>query len=85
MTMINKEQFLIEHNRLSPSNLQVTLFLLNRFKEEKRPLLKDNAWVVDKIRIPLISWLLSLTPAKKKDHKKEKNERVFKSYPDTKF
>ncbi len=62
---ISKEQFLIEHNKLSPLKLQATLVLLNRFKEEKRPLLKDDDWSIDKLRIPLISWLLSLPTDKK--------------------
>ena len=39
---INKEIFLIEHNKLSPSNLQATIDLLNLFKKQKRPLLKDT-------------------------------------------
>ena len=37
MIFISKEKFLEEHNKLSPMNLQATLTLLNRFKEEKRP------------------------------------------------
>ena len=42
MTLITKEQFLEEHNKLSPAHLQATLALLDRFKEEKKPLLKDK-------------------------------------------
>ncbi len=84
MITISKEQFLIEHNKLSPLNLQATLALLNRFKEEKRPLLKDNSWSVDKLRIPFISWLLSLPPAKKNSDKKKRGKQIFKNYPCTK-
>jgi len=84
MILISKEQFLEEHNKLSPLNLQATLALLNRFKEEKKPLLKDNAWSIDKLRIPLISWLLALPEKKKRRFKKEKNEQAFKNYPNTK-
>lgn len=86
--MISKEQFLIEHNKLSPLSLQATLFLLTRFQKEKRPLLKNDGWSIDKLRIPFISWLLALPEKKKKkDPKgtpKEKNEQVFKNYPNTK-
>lgn len=84
MIKISKEQFLIEHNKLSPLNLQATLVLLNRFKKEKRPLLEDNGWSIDKLRIPLISWLLSLPPIKKKNYKKGKKKQIFKNYPCTK-
>ena len=66
-TKISKEQFLIEHNRLSPANLQATLVLLDRFKEEKMPLLKDNGWSVDKMRIPFISWMLSFQAISNKE------------------
>ena len=44
MILISKEQFLQEHNKLSPANLQATLALLDRFKEEKKPLMKDSDW-----------------------------------------
>lgn len=83
--MGNKEKFLLEHNKLSPKNLQTTLSLLNRFKEEKRPLLKDNGWSIDKLRIPLISWLLSLPLVEKIKSKTKKEKQVFKDYPRTKF
>lgn len=69
--IISKEQFLTEHNRLSPENLQATFALLTRFQEEKRPLLKDNNWS-HKLRIPLISWLLALPPKKEKYQRKSK-------------
>lgn len=65
VTFISKEQFLVEHNKLSPSNLQATMALLTKFQEQKKPLLKDNEWSVDKLRIPFISWLSSL-PEKEK-------------------
>jgi len=86
--MISKEQFLIEHNKLSPKNLQATLALLNRFQEEKRPLLKDDGWSVDKLRIPLISWMLSLPvkdpKANGKKMSRKKEVQIFKNYPVTK-
>ena len=81
ITLISKEQFLIEHNRLSPANLQATFALLTQFQEEKKPLLKDNAWSIDKMRIPLISWLLTL-PIKKKMIKKAQKEPIYKIYPE---
>ena len=67
-TPIGKKQFLIEHNRLSPANLQVTFEVLTNFQESKRPLLKDADWS-NKLRIPLITWLIALpamTERKKK-------------------
>ena len=67
MILISKEKFLEEHNKLSPSNLQATLALLNRFKEEKKPLMKDDGWCLDKHRIPFISWI---TAAQQKADKK---------------
>jgi len=67
MIFISKEQFLQEHNKLSPANLQATLALLNRFKEEKKPLLKDDNWCLDKLRIPFISWLTAMKEPDKKE------------------
>lgn len=85
MITISKEKFLIEHNKLSPANLQATFALLTKFQEEKRPLLKDNEWCVDKLRIPFMSWLLSLPEEKKKKGRQKKEKQVFKNYPETKF
>ena len=56
-----KEEFLSEHNKLSPLNLQATTALLLRFKTEKATLFKDNNWSIDKLRRPFIMWLTSLT------------------------
>ncbi len=83
--MISKEQFLIEHNKLSPLSLQATFVLLTRFQEEKRPLLGDNSWSVDKLRIPFIAWLLALPEKKKKEVKKRKSRQIFKNYPETHY
>jgi len=77
---ISKEQFLIEHNKLSPNNLQATFALLTSFQEEKRPSLKDNDWS-HKLRIPFISWLLALPPEKKKYVRKSLNQE-YKIYPE---
>ena len=85
MILISKEQFLKEHNKLSPLNLQATLTLLNRFKEEKRPLMKDNGWCLDKLRIPFISWLTAMQEPEKKSGKKSKEEQLFKNYPETHY
>lgn len=84
MITTNKEQFLTEHNKLSPPSLQATTDLLNRFKEEKRPLLKNNGWSIDKLRIPFISWLISLPLIKKKTSRNQKKQ-TFKNYPETKL
>lgn len=83
MILISKEQFLKEHNKLSPANLQATLSLLDRFREEKKPLLKDNGWCLEKLRIPLISYITALPKPSSKQSKKGKKEQVFKNYPET--
>jgi len=57
--MTKKQQFLSEHNKLSPLNLQATLALLSRFKIEKKSIFKDNNWSIDKLRRPFIFWLTS--------------------------
>jgi hypothetical protein len=85
MIFISKEQFLEEHNKLSPSNLQATLALLNRFREEKKPLMKDDGWCLDKHRIPFISWLTSMQEPDKKGFKKSKKKEIYKNYPETHY
>jgi hypothetical protein len=57
---LNKEEFLEEHNRLSPPNLKATISLLSRFRTEKASLFKDDYWSIDKLRRPFIMWLTSL-------------------------
>ena len=71
LKMTKKQQFLLEHNKLSPLNLQVTTSLLSRFRIEKASLFKDNNWSIDKLRRPLISWLISLTVEEKENIKKK--------------
>jgi len=56
---LTKEQFLKEHNKLSPDNLQATIPLLSRFRLEKASLFKDDNWSMEKIRRPFILWLTS--------------------------
>ncbi len=83
-TIIGKEQFLIEHNRLSPANLQATFALLTQFQEEKKPLLQDADWSF-RLRVPLISWLLiipRIAPEKKNSWMKPKKD-TFRNYPET--
>jgi len=63
--MTTKEQFLIEHNKLSPSNLRVTMETLTLFKSEKPALFKSEGWPIEKIRRPFIFWLTSLNRSKK--------------------
>jgi len=65
--MTKKQQFLEEHNKLSPENLQATTSMLSRFREEKTLLFKDNEWSIDKLRRPFILWLTSLTTEQKKN------------------
>jgi hypothetical protein len=82
---ISKEQFLEEHNKLSPTNLQATLALLDRFKEEKKPLMKDDSWCLDKLRIPFISWLTAMQKPENKNSKLSKKKEIFKNYPETHY
>ncbi|OGF28263.1 hypothetical protein A2477_04655 [Candidatus Falkowbacteria bacterium RIFOXYC2_FULL_47_12] len=65
--MTTKEQFLSEHNRLSPLNLRATIIMLARFKTDKPALFKSSDWPIDKIRRPFILWLTSLTKAQKEE------------------
>jgi len=58
---LKKEQFLEEHNRLSPVNLRATISLLSRFRTEKASLFKGEDWSIDKLRRPFILWLTSLS------------------------
>jgi len=63
---LKKEEFLEEHNRLSPKNLRASISLLSRFKAEKASLFKNDDWSIDKLRRPFILWLTSLYYEKKK-------------------
>jgi hypothetical protein len=65
-----KEEFLSEHNKLSPSNMQATMALLSRFRTEKASIFKDDNWPVDKLRRPFILWLTSLSLREKGNIKK---------------
>ena len=69
--MSKKQQFLLEHNKLSPLNLRVTTSLLSRFRIEKTSLFKDDDWSIDKLRRPFILWFTSLTAAEKENIKKK--------------
>jgi len=70
--MTQKQQFLTDHNKLSPFNLQATIALLSRFRVDKRTLFKDNNWSLEKLRRPFILWLTSLTSEEKETINKEK-------------
>ena len=59
-----KESFLIEHNKLSPDNLQATIPMLSQFKLDKASIFKDNEWSLDKLRRPFILWLTSADHSK---------------------
>ena len=67
---LNKEQFLEEHNKLSPENLKATIPLLSRFRIEHTSMFKDNNWSIDRLRRPFVLWLTSLT-----DNEKTKIEK----------
>lgn len=84
ITKISKEQFLEEHNKLSPANMQATFALLTQFQETKKPLLKDDEWCIEKLRIPFISWMLSLPQKEKDGYKEKRGKQIYKNYPETK-
>lgn len=65
--MSRKQQFLQEHNELSPPALRVTTAMLSRFRMEKSNLFKDNEWSIEKLRRPLIMWLTSFSEKDRKD------------------
>lgn len=67
-----KEEFLLEHNKLSPLNMQATAALLSRFRIEKASLFKNDNWPIDKLRRPFILWLTSLTVEEKENIKKNR-------------
>ena len=69
--MTKKENFLKEHNKLSPLNLQATMLLLSRFRIEKAKIFKNNDWSIEKLRRPFIFWLTALSTKDKEEIKKE--------------
>jgi hypothetical protein len=75
---LNKEEFLEEHNRLSPANLQATIALLSRFREDKTSLFKNDYWSIDKLRRPFILWLTSLPLKNGGVNVKKKNHAVWR-------
>lgn len=79
---MTKKQFLDEHNKLSPGNLQATFALLTRFQQEKKPDLKDDNWSMDKLRPSLIIWLSTLS---REETRKKEDHSGYKNYPETKF
>ena len=84
--MTNKEQFLAEHNKLSPLGLQADFAMLNRFKEDKISLFKDDSWSIDKLRRPFILWLTSLPSQQAKSgvgQSKDKSAQKFHPYKAT--
>ncbi len=82
--MTNKENFLIEHNKLSPLSLQADLVMLTQFREQaKVSLFKNDDWNVDKLRRPFIIWLTGLATVQKKLAKKPEvvDNKKFNIYP----
>ncbi len=74
--MTKKEQFLSDHNRLSPVNMQATMSLLSHFKTDKNSLFKDASWNLDKLRRPFITWLTSLKSEEKETINKEEKIQI---------
>jgi len=64
--MTKKQQFLEDHNKLSPLNLRATITLLSRFRIEKASLFKNDNWSIEKLRRPFILWLTSLSLKERK-------------------
>jgi len=58
--MTNKENFLIEHNKLAPFDLRATAGLLSRFEIEKPIICRKGNWSIEKVRRPFIMWLTLL-------------------------
>jgi len=73
---LKKEEFLEEHNRLSPENLQATISLLSRFKIERAALFKNDYWSIDKLRRPFIMWFTSLTSEEKRKYQKKEKTKI---------
>jgi hypothetical protein len=71
--MTKKQEFLSEHNKLSPLNMQATVALLSRFRIEKAKIFKDNKWSIEKLRRPFVFWLTSLSPKAKEEIEKEES------------
>lgn len=65
--MSKKQQFLVEHNKLSSDDLQATTEMLSRFRIEKASLFKDNEWSIDKLRRPFVLWLTSYSVEERRD------------------
>lgn len=76
--MTKKQIFLSEHNKLSPLNLQATMFLLSRFRIEKASLFEKNDWSIDKLRRPFVLWFTSLTSFDKENIKKSSSSLEIK-------
>jgi len=74
--MTKKENFLSEHNKLSPLNLQATMSLLSLFRIKKAKIFKNNDWSIEKLRRPFIFWLTSLSSKEKDDIQKQKDKNL---------
>jgi len=64
---MTQQEFLLDHNKLSPANLRATAALLVRFRTEKPALFEGEEWSLDKLRRPFILWMTSLPIQKRKD------------------
>lgn len=85
--IISKEQFLSDHNKLSPANLKATFTMLTKFQQEKKPLLKDTEWS-NKLRIPFMVWLSNgaSKPEEEKDlSNNSSKEHIYRNYPETHY
>jgi hypothetical protein len=65
ISLVNKEQFLIDHNKLSSPEWQATMQELSRFETEKPNLCKSGQWSIEKNRRHFVEWLSCLKPRNK--------------------
>ncbi len=77
---ITQEQFLAEHNKLSPSNLRADGDLLLRFRQEKSSLFKEDGWSLEKLRRPFIIWLTAQSSYKKSKDEITVNNQKYEKF-----
>ncbi|HOI97808.1 MAG: hypothetical protein WA103_03970 [Minisyncoccales bacterium] len=78
--IITQEQFLAEHNKLSPSNLRASGGLLLRFRQEKSSLFKEDGWSLEKLRRPFIIWLTAQSFYKKSKDEVTVNNQKYEKF-----
>ena len=77
---ITQEQFLAEHNKLSPRNLRANGDLLLRFRQEKSSLFKEDGWSLEKLRRPFIIWLTAQSLYEKSKDEVTVNNQKYEKF-----